>query len=45
MKWADNALSTHKMPKFTPKEGNNWLLSVTKTDANGKSIYAPDGKL
>ena len=44
-KRADNALSARKMPKFTPKDGNNWLLSVTKTDSNGKPIYGPDGKV
>ena len=45
MKWADNALSARRMAKFTPKEGNNWLLSVTKIDANGKPTYGPDGKV
>jgi hypothetical protein len=44
-KRADNAFSTRKMPKFTPKEGNNWILSVTKTDYNGKPIYGPNSKV
>ena len=43
-KRADNAFSTRKMPKFTPKEGNDWLLSVTKTDYNGSQSMVPTAK-
>jgi hypothetical protein len=31
------------MPKFIPKEGNNWLIEVTKCDGAGKPMQTPDG--
>ncbi|KAJ7187586.1 hypothetical protein GGX14DRAFT_580946 [Mycena pura] len=40
-KRADGALSARKMPKFTPKEGNNWFVEVNVLDADGNTIPAP----
>jgi len=44
-KLADDALSATKMPKFTPKEGNNWGVKINVIGADGKPVYEPDGKL
>ena len=40
----DDALSARKMPKFPPKEGNNWGIEVTQRGPDGKVIYGPNGK-
>ena len=45
LKCSEDALSASKMPKFTPSEGNNWVVEVTKRDGAGKIVYGPDGKL
>jgi hypothetical protein len=45
LKRADDALSTCKMPKKTPKARKNWGVSVNLTDTMGKVVYGPDGKL
>ena len=42
LKRADGALSARKMPKGTSE---NWGVEVNVKDANGKLVYAPDGKL
>ncbi|KAJ7210178.1 hypothetical protein GGX14DRAFT_626618 [Mycena pura] len=39
-KRADGALSARKMPKFTPKEGNNWFVEVNVLDADGNTVPA-----
>ena len=44
LKRRDDALSARRMPKFTPKEGCNWGIEVTRRDANGNTIHGPDGK-
>jgi hypothetical protein len=33
------------MPKFTSKPGLNWLIEVNAVDANGRQVYAPNGKI
>ena len=33
------------MPKFTSKPESNWLIEVNAVDANGRQIYAPNGKV
>ena len=43
-KCSEDALSTSKMPKFTPPEGSNWGVEVTKQDEAGKIVFGPDGK-
>jgi hypothetical protein len=45
LKRADGALSARKMPKSTSKPEANWMVKVNALDANGKPIYAPDGKI
>ncbi|KAF9219380.1 hypothetical protein BS17DRAFT_798160 [Gyrodon lividus] len=40
LKHAEMALSARKMPKFTPKERNNWGVKVNQISADGKAIYA-----
>ncbi|KJA13708.1 hypothetical protein HYPSUDRAFT_151281 [Hypholoma sublateritium FD-334 SS-4] len=45
LKRPEDSLSARKMPKGTPKEGQNWGIEVTKRDAvSGKIIYKADGK-
>jgi transposase len=44
LKRAENALSARKMPKFTPKEGSNWGIEVSKRGIDGKIEYGSDGK-
>ena len=44
-KWPDGSLSAQKMPKFTSKPESNWLIKVDAVDANGRQIYAPNGKV
>jgi transposase len=41
----DGSLSARKMPKFTSKPESNWLIKVNAVDANGRQIYAPNGKV
>ena len=41
----DGALSARKMPKFTSKPESNWLVEVNALDANGRPIYAPNGRI
>jgi hypothetical protein len=41
----DGSLSARKMPKFTSKPESNWLIEVNAVDANGRQIYAPNGKV
>jgi len=36
LKHPENTLSASWMPKFTPKEGLNWGIEVTKHNENGK---------
>ena len=43
LKRPENAPSARHMPKFTPKPGNNWLVDVTRHDANGRAIKKADG--
>ena len=43
-KQPNNALSTQKMPKNTPKEGCNWGVQVVEKGPDGKPIPVPDGK-
>lgn len=45
LKCEDNALSAQKMPKFTPKVGQNWGVKVNKIDENGNLIHDTDGKV
>ncbi|KAF7347061.1 hypothetical protein MVEN_01459900 [Mycena venus] len=42
-KRAGDALSARKMPKFTPKNGKNFLVSVNKIGDNGKPICDAQG--
>jgi hypothetical protein len=45
LKRGDGALSARKMPKATPKVGENWGVEVTKRDPiSGKICYKADGK-
>ena len=45
LKRGDGALSARKMPKGTPKAGENWGVEVTKRDpVSGKICYKADGK-
>ena len=44
-KWHDSSLSACKMPKYTLKPESNWLVKVNAFDANGRKIYAPNGKV
>jgi hypothetical protein len=44
LKRPEDALSASKMPKFTPREGSNWGVEVTKRDEAGKIVFGPDGK-
>ena len=44
-KWPDGALSARQMPKFTWKADSNWLVEVNALDANGRPIYAPNGRI
>jgi len=44
-KWADDALSASKMPKFTPKPGKNWGVETHVVGVDGKPVYGVDGKL
>src|SRR5882762_9154222 len=41
----DGSLSARKMPKFALKPESSWLIEVNAVDANGKQIYAPNGKI
>ena len=42
LKRPDNAPSARKMPKFTPPNGKNWLVEVTKRNENGIAIKKAD---
>ena len=43
LKHAEDALSSHKMPKNIPKPGKNWGVKVSKRDpVTGKLVYHPD---
>ncbi|KAJ3924648.1 MAG: hypothetical protein NXY57DRAFT_907893 [Lentinula lateritia] len=44
LKRAEDALSAHKMPKFTPKEGMNWGVKVTMKASDGSIVYDEKGK-
>ena len=44
LKCADDAISARKMPKFMPKEENNWGVEVTALNQNGGIIYGTDRK-
>ncbi|KAF8057784.1 hypothetical protein FPV67DRAFT_1429646 [Lyophyllum atratum] len=44
LKRADGAPSARYMPKFTPPEGKNWEVEVTKRTPDGKPVYTADGK-
>lgn len=45
LKRGDGALSACKMPKGTPKVGENWGVEVTKRDpVSGDIVYKADGK-
>jgi hypothetical protein len=44
LKCADDAISARKMPKFMPKEGNNWGVEVTAPNQNGGIIHGTDRK-
>ena len=43
-KRADDALSAHKMPKNTPKDGKNWGVETPLLDALGKQVFDSGGK-
>jgi hypothetical protein len=45
LKRADTALTVHKMPKHTPKDRTNWGVDVNQIGADGKPIYAVNGKI
>jgi len=45
LKWVDNALSTHKMPKKMPRHGRNWGVEVAVLDGDGKQVFGPNGKV
>ena len=45
LKHPDGALLARKMPKFTSNPESNWLVEVNAVNADGKPIYAPDGKI
>ena len=43
LKRAEDALSARKMPKKTPKPGQNWGIEISKHDpVTGKLVYCPD---
>ena len=44
LKWADNALSTCKMPNNPPRHGHNWGVMVMVLDGKGKPMFDPNGK-
>ena len=43
LKHPEDSLSACRMPKYTPKLGNNWGIEVTKHDDAGKPVYSSDG--
>ncbi|KAF8055691.1 hypothetical protein FPV67DRAFT_1679827 [Lyophyllum atratum] len=45
LKRADGAPSARHMPKFTPSEGKNWQVEVTKRTPDGKPVDTADGNL
>jgi len=45
LKRADTALSARNMPKHVPKEGKNWGVEVNQIGADGKPVYAANGKI
>lgn len=45
LKCEPNALSTHKMPKYTPKPGHNWGVEVPELDENCNVMHDSDGKV
>ncbi|EDR07030.1 uncharacterized protein LACBIDRAFT_299314 [Laccaria bicolor S238N-H82] len=45
LKHPEGSLSAHHMPKFTPKEGHNWGIEVTKHDKDGKTMHHPNRSL
>jgi hypothetical protein len=45
LKREEDTLSAQKMPKFTPKLGNNWDVEMTKLDPNCNPVYGSDEKL
>ena len=44
-KCRDGALSARSMPKFTPKDGKNWLVEVNMVRTNGQPVHGPNGKI
>ena len=42
LKHPEGLLSVHHMPKFTPKEGHNWGIDITKHDKDGKTVSHSD---
>ncbi|KAJ7439156.1 hypothetical protein B0H11DRAFT_2254084 [Mycena galericulata] len=42
-KRAGDALSAQHMPKYTPKKGKNWFVSVNKIGTDGRPIYDTKG--
>ncbi|KAJ7441164.1 hypothetical protein B0H11DRAFT_1649652, partial [Mycena galericulata] len=42
-KRAGDALSAQHMPKYTPQNGKNWLVSVNKIGTDGRPIYDRKG--
>jgi len=44
LKWADTALSAHKMPKHPPRHGCNWGVMVMVLNGEGKPVFDPHGK-
>ena len=44
LKREEDALSAQKMPKFTPKLGNNWGVETTELDPDCNPVYGSDRK-
>jgi exonuclease III len=45
LKQEEDALSAMKMPKFAPKLGTNWGVTVSKFDKDCNSVHGTDGKV
>jgi hypothetical protein len=45
LKQADNALSAHKIPKNTLKDGKSWGVNVAMVGGDGKPVYGTNRKV
>jgi hypothetical protein len=45
LKRPEGSVTARRMPKFTPKIGNNWGIEAAKRDTAGNLVYNADGSL